>query len=163
MANVICASPLHDSRTGEADYEDPIATGGAGLGMLCPACARLDYTENLQVLKNAKIKAIDARTDQLIAAGFTFASKQFSLTLSSQSKMIGTHQVKDNPSLTYPIRWNTIDDEDYLDIIDAATLDGFYLTGLGTIRAHLDSGTSLKDQVRAAATVDDVLAVVDTR
>jgi hypothetical protein len=117
----------------------------------------------LKCKKIEKVHAIDARTDELISLGFTYAGKQFSLALTAQSKMTGTHQVKDNPALVYPINWNTIDDADVYAITDAADLDAFYLTGLGTIRASLDSGTALKDSVRAAITVAEVDAVVDNR
>jgi hypothetical protein len=120
-------------------------------------------TNELEVARAKKVAAIDARTDELISLGFTYASKQFSLTLTAQAKMMGTHQVKDNPALVYPINWNTIDDADVYAIQNAADLAGFYLTGLGTVRARLDSGTALKDQVRAAATVAAVDAIVDSR
>jgi hypothetical protein len=118
---------------------------------------------DLPSVKQSKMKTIDGRTDELISVGFTYASKQFSLSITAQAKMTGTHQVKDDPALTYPINWNTIDDNDAYSIANAADLDGFYLTGLGTIRAHLDSGTTLKDSVRAAATIAAVDAIVDSR
>lgn len=117
----------------------------------------------LESAKALKIIAIDARTAELIGNGFVYNSKNFSLSLSAQAKMIGTHEVKDSPALTYPIRWNTRKDDDAENIPDAATLDAFYLTALGTVRAHLDSGTALKDSVRAATTVAEVDAVVDNR
>jgi hypothetical protein len=128
--------------------------------------AIVDHKVNTNALvcaKAAKVAAIDARTDELIAAGFTYASKQFSLSLTAQAKMMGTHQVKDNVALIYPINWNTIDDLDVYAIANAADLEGFYLTGLGTVRARLDSGTTLKDAVRAAADQAALDAVVDTR
>jgi len=118
---------------------------------------------NLAAEKKDKTAAIDTRTDQLIALGFTYVSKQFSLSIPAQSKMIGTHQVKDDPALVYPINWNTIDDLDVRAIVDATDLDAFYLTGLGTIRGHLDGGTSLKDSVRAAITIAAVQTVMDNR
>jgi hypothetical protein len=118
---------------------------------------------DLPTLKQTRYAEIDARTDELIAAGFTYASKQFSLSLASQNKMMGTHQVKDDPALTYPVEWNTIDDTDSYSIADAADLDAFYLQALGTVRAHLDSGTSLKNSIRAAADTAAVDAVVDSR
>ena len=117
----------------------------------------------LKKTKVDKIAAIDARTDQLIAAGFTYSGKVFSLSSSAQDKMIGSHQVKDDPALTYPIVWNNIDDTDSTSLADSAALNGFYLTALGTVRAHLDSGTALKDAVRAAADIAAVDAVVDSR
>ncbi len=117
----------------------------------------------LPVAKQDKIVDIDRRTEELISLGFTYSAKQFSLSLPSQSKMIASHQIKDDPAFTYPANWNSIDDTDVYAIVDAADLDAFYLTAIGTIRAHLDSGTVLKDGVRAAADVAAVDAVVDSR
>lgn len=113
--------------------------------------------------KRIKYKAIDARTDEIIAAGFTFGGKQFSLAATAQMKMVGTHEVKDDPALTYPIEWNTIDDNDTISLQNATDLHNFYLTGVGTMRSVLDSGTSLKGQVRAATTKAEIDAVVDPR
>ena len=78
-------------------------------------------------------------------------------------KMTGAHEVKDDAALTYPIVWNTIDDGDTVSLADAAALDAFYLTAVGELRGHLDSGTDLKDDVRAAADAEAVDAVVDSR
>jgi hypothetical protein len=162
--DIICSSPLHSTRSSEPDFQDVIGEGDVeNLGMLCAACSRLDVFESLEAMKQAKIRQIDDHTDALIAAGFTFAGKQFSLSLFSQNKIIGTHQIKDDAALVYPIRWNTLDDEDAIEVVDATMLDGFYKTALGTLRARLDSGTTLKDQVRAATTIADVVGVVDDR
>ncbi len=113
--------------------------------------------------KFEKVKDIDARTDQLIDAGFQYAGKQFSLSIPAQSKMTSAHQLKDHVLFLYPVVWNTIYDDDAYTIPDSADMDGFYLTAVGTIRAYLDSGTSLKDAVRAATTIVEVDAVVDPR
>lgn len=113
--------------------------------------------------KAAKYDRIDARTRALIERGFTFADKVFSLSLEAQAKIMGVNQVRDDPNVSYPIRWNTLDDEDYLDVADAAGMLAFYLTGVGTYRAHIDSGSALKAQVRAATTVEAVAAVTDER
>ena len=113
--------------------------------------------------KLVKIAAIDSRTDQLIANGFTYSGVQFSLSANAQMKMVGTHEVKDDPALVYPLRWNSLDDSDYVDLPDAAALHAFYLTGLGTMRVLVDGGTVLKDAVRAATTIAEVDAVVDNR
>lgn len=117
----------------------------------------------LPAYKTVKFTAIDLRTDQLISAGFTFSTKQFSLSANAQARLMGINQVRTDAAITYPIRWNTIDDLDYYDVPDAATVLSFYLTAVGTYRGHVDSGTALKDSVRAAATMAAVDAVVDTR
>ena len=117
----------------------------------------------LPSVKNAKCAAIDTRTAELIDQGFSYSSKTFSLSLASQSMLEGSYPVKNHVSLTYPIVWNTIDDLDTISLADATDLENFYLTALGTFRARRDSGTTLKDQVRAASTIAAVDAVVDSR
>lgn len=117
----------------------------------------------LSDVKAAKCAAIDARTSELIAQGFTYDSKTFSLSIEAQAKMAGVQQVKDNVAVTYPIVWNNIDDTDTVSLADAAALEAFYLAGVGAYRTHADSGTALKDQVRAASTVAAVEAITDSR
>ena len=118
-------------------------------------------THALAVAKTRKFIAIDKRTDELIAAGFTYSAKQFSMALSAQNKIMGSHQIR--AGLSYPLNWNTIDDNDSYDIVDAADLEAFYLAAFAELRTHLDSGTALKASVRAAADVAAVDAVVDGR
>jgi hypothetical protein len=119
--------------------------------------------EYLIPAKQKKFTAIDIHTDELIALGFTFDSKQFSNSLFGQSKMTGAFTIRDLPEFSYPVVWNTLDNMGKITISDAATMKAFYLTAVGTIRAHLDSGTALKDQVRAANNTGAVEEVVDTR
>jgi len=117
----------------------------------------------LAAVKAKKFAAIDVRTVELIETGYTFNGKKFSLSLPAQIRTMGIHQVRDNPAVVYPIKWNTRDDDEAVDVPDSATVDGMYLTGLGTYRAHVDGGTTLKDLVRAATTIAEVEAVVDPR
>lgn len=123
------------------------------------------YGTTLQLTeqKANKTIAIDARTDVLIAAGFTYSGKQFSLTLTAQAKITGALQVKSDPGMVYPISLNTIDDLDVYSVPDAADLSSLYLAGFLGMRKHVDSGTALKDAVRAASTQAELDAVVDTR
>jgi len=117
----------------------------------------------LQVAKNAQI---DQRTQQLIAQGFQFPPSTgfiFSLSENAQTSILGLETARLDPAFAYPVNWNSIDDEGLYSIPDAATAHSFYLTALGTIRAWKDSGTALKDQVRAATTPAEVAAVVDNR
>jgi hypothetical protein len=113
--------------------------------------------------RQKKFDAIDARTDELIGQGFTWSGAQFSNSLFGQSKVDGAYAAKDLPEFTYPVVWNSMDNMTTVSIPDAATMQQFFLAALGTIRAHLDSATPFKDQVREASTVQAVEAVVDTR
>jgi hypothetical protein len=118
---------------------------------------------DLCFVKKKRNAAIDNRTQERIAAGFSFAGKVFSLSLPSQSKYLAIDALRFDAALQYPIRLNSIDDTDVYNITDANVLHGFFLTGVGTYRAHLDSGTTLKNAVRAATTIEEVAAIVDSR
>lgn len=121
---------------------------------------------DLQVAKDERFILIDERTDALLREGFEFPDKSgqmFSLSLAGQSKLHALYALRNNPSLVYPIKCNTITDSTEYEIIDAASLEAFYLTAFVTARQHVDSGTILKEQVRSATTVGEVDAVTDDR
>lgn len=123
------------------------------------------YSEQggLELHRDRKNEAIDARTDELIALGFSFAGKQFSLSRNAQLRLVGINQERANAAVTYPVRWNTIADDEVYEIADADEFESFYLTAMGTYRGHVDSGTVIKDAVRAATTISEIDAVQDTR
>jgi len=115
----------------------------------------------LSELKEFRHDEIDTRTGELIALGFTYSTKQFSLSTNAQINLTGADNARTD--LTYPITFNTIDDLDTYDVTDATDMHDMYLQALGTKKTHLDSGTALKDSIRAAADIAAVDAVVDNR
>ncbi len=117
----------------------------------------------LSTAKTEKCGAIDLRTVELISAGFVYSSKTFSLSDAAQHKLMGIHQIRDDAGTSYPIKWNTIDDTDVISLADSAAVHSFYTQAVSTYRGHVDGGTSLKDQVRAATTVAGVEAITDSR
>jgi len=119
--------------------------------------------DSLYAYKSIKFAKIDGKTYSLIENGFQYANKTFSLSQHAQAKLVGVHQVRDDPMMTYPIKWNTKDDNDYYSISDIDDLHLFYMTAVGTYKAHVDSGTALKDLVRAATSKAEVDAIVDPR
>lgn len=118
---------------------------------------------SLENYKLLKYNAIDRRTGELISQGYTYGTKQFSLSSGAQTNILALDNTKDDPSLTYPIKYNNIDDSDTYDVIDATDLHSMYLTALATKKGHLDSGTALKDQVRSASNEAGVDAIIDNR
>lgn len=113
--------------------------------------------------KTRKYNRIDKRTDELIAAGYTYDSKTFSLTPTHQVRLVGLFAVRDDAALTYPVKLNTKNNNNYVELATSADIRSIYLTALATLRGHLDSGSALKDAVRDATTVAEVAAVVDNR
>lgn len=156
--SIVAGAPDGLSVMGGKDAQYHTKTSGDGTDIS-------HYTAMLQLdaQKANKVVAIDARTDVLIFTGFAYSGKRFSLALTAQLKMLGTHQIKDDAALTYPIKWNTYDDLDTISIANAADLNTFYLAGFAVVRGHIDSGTALKDSIRAATTQAELDAVVDTR
>lgn len=118
---------------------------------------------DLPKFKTTRYHEIDTRTQELVAEGFTYSGLNFSLGPTAQTQMMGIHQIKDNPSLDYPITWANIDNSDSYDLVSAADVEAFYLTACGTYRYYADSGNTLKTQIRNETTVSGVNAVVDNR
>jgi hypothetical protein len=119
--------------------------------------------DELAYMKTKRAAEVDALTDELIKAGMSFGGKVFSLSPAAQLKMVAAYVTRNDPAFTFPVVWNTIDDLDTFSIDDAQDMSNFYLTGIGTVRAHLDSGTTIKDAIRAATTVAELDAVEDNR
>ncbi|MCK5642780.1 MAG: hypothetical protein KAJ19_18370 [Gammaproteobacteria bacterium] len=120
-------------------------------------------SERLARLRPLFFAQIDTKTDALISAGHTYADKVFSLSENARDWASNMYQLRESQALAYPVRYNTLDDMDAADLADAAAVEAFYLNGVGTIRAVLDSGTAVKDLVRAATTVGELLLVSDPR
>lgn len=113
--------------------------------------------------KEKKFSEIDSRTDELILQGMSFNGMMFSLSPNAREKMNNADGLRNDPAFTYPVVWNNIDDSATISLANATDLHNMYLTALATVRAHIDSGTAVKDLVRAATTVSAVNAVKDNR
>ena len=122
---------------------------------------------SLPKVKADKIRAIDANTERLIQLGFVYAGKVFSLSSHAQSYWNGLGNLTGNGLLTepddFPLEVNTLDDSSTYSIVNIADAVGVFATAAATLKGRLASGTSIKNQVRAATTVAEVEAVVDNR
>ena len=119
-------------------------------------------------LKEQRVKEIDSVTDDLILGGFEHQNMQFEATLEAQSRMLALlvmslHPDQFPPAAVFPITWNSKDDSEVLELTQGSDVIQLVMACIGTYRAHIDSGTALKAQVRAASTISEVLAVEDNR
>ena len=124
-----------------------------------------DSIESLDLAgyKAYRFKEIDIRTGELVANGFAYNGYVFSLSQNAQINILGMDEVRNDPAMSYPIEYSTIDDLGHYSVVDATDLHNMYLTALGTKKAWVDSGTTLKDAVRAATTDSEVQAIIDNR
>lgn len=113
--------------------------------------------------KECRFVEIDNRTEEKIKLGFTYANLVFSLSANAQTNILALDNTRNDVALSYPIGYSTKDDSEHYDVVDAADLHNMYLTALATKKAWVDSGTALKDAVRAAVDEQAVQAIIDNR
>lgn len=117
-------------------------------------------------LGNAKLvrtMQVDEKTPKLIEAGFTYASKAFSLSENAQrnwSRLMVRSQLG---TLIYPVRISTTDSNIEHSLADAAEVQAFFETLDDAIQAHLQSGRDLKVRIQTAATQGALDGVTDDR
>ncbi len=117
----------------------------------------------LDDVKEAKCAVIDIRTGELIAAGFTYSGKTYSLSACAQDNLNAMYASRSASFQDYPIVYSCIDNTDKVSLADAAAVEGFYEAAYDHKRSQLDSGNTLKDSVRDATTVAEVEAITDSR
>jgi len=117
----------------------------------------------LDSYKGQKLQEINNNTDDLIKVGYTYAGLTFSLSEKAQTNILALYSTKDDPVLHYPLVFNTIDDLNSFEAIDATTIANMYYSALATVKGRIDSGTVFKDQIRNATTVAEVDAIQDNR
>lgn len=111
--------------------------------------------------KNERMAEVDKKTQELIANGFMWNSVCCSLSTRAQIRIMGIRIAKDD--ITYPLVWSGKNDQDSMELANASEVNSFFLTALGTVKATVDSGTALKNSIRACSNIDAVNLIVDGR
>lgn len=114
-------------------------------------------------VKTEAFKRIDERTAELVAEGFLYQDQRFSLSLVAQLRMSEILFLLDNGSIDYPLVWNTLDNQGQLELQNSTDVRDFIREGTQTVAATVNSGTSLKAQVRDSLTISAVGLVKDER
>lgn len=120
--------------------------------------------KSIDELKQKVFSQIDKKTDELIAEGFIFDGRTFSLSLEAQSRLLTTavnHAVL-NATPNEGIAWNTIDDSEKY-IISKEDIMSFCISAQTTIKNILSVADELKDEVRTMTTIQQVKGFVDYR
>jgi hypothetical protein len=109
--------------------------------------------------KAQRYAQIDGRTSALIAQGFSFDGKQFSLSIIAQNNWNTIHSNKS--VLSFPFNVTTLDNDTYA--LALSDVDAFWGTAVNTVKTHWDSGRVLKKQIFDATTKQTVDSVIDNR
>ena len=128
-------------------------------GFVGPTKAELDLVA-LDAYKEAKNDAIDARTQELIAAGFDFEGNTFSLSMMAQMNWVALNSARDD--LTFPVAVSTKDNQE-VTFANATRLHTFCMTALAAGKAHYDSGRALKLAVNGCVDIAAVDTINDAR
>lgn len=116
---------------------------------------------DLDKIKTDKLAAIDAKTSELIAQGFSFDGKQFSLSANAQQNLATIQTLIDKDLLDPESPLSTIDDELY--ILRKEDAPGFVQAGYARVIPTKMLGSGLKGQVVAATTQEAIESIVDSR
>ena len=105
--------------------------------------------------------AVDQRSQELIAQGYTHDGVTLSLSDTAQVKWLGFFVARD--LLTYPRDVSSIDNKDTLTVESAAEVEAIYGGMVSRVADILDRGTSLKQRIANAKTNVQLDAIVDNR
>lgn len=114
---------------------------------------------DVETARKTRNVQIDGKTKGLIAAGFVFDGKTFSLSESAQRNWLTLDAL--NLKFTWPVEITTIDDKAYS--LTATNRDAFVQAAIDTVKGHLDSGRAIKLVVNVAATPAAAKAIKDNR
>lgn len=124
------------------------------------------YTEvpSLKPLKVARAAEIDARTEELIAAGFVASNtKRFRIDDGALTRYQALFTARNAAGITYPTLVNTYDNDGVQSLGGAAAVATFTEEMLVGHAGIIASGAALKQQIIDATTAAEVLAVEDNR
>jgi hypothetical protein len=116
--------------------------------------------------KIAKAARVDARTEELINGGFdstVAAPKRFRMDNEALTRYNAYYHARNEPWFTYPLVINTYDNDQLQNLPNAAAIETLFEETVIALRGHIDSGTVLKQQIRAATTWAELAAVEDNR
>ena len=119
----------------------------------------------LEQVKEAKKNVIDLKTSELISEGFQYEGKIFSLSTNAQNNWNALDTAVSTGKLVeanFPIDVSTLAGDELYELA-WLSFNGFIIAGLNTVMGRLASGNALKKLVNAAATVEEVDAIVDNR
>jgi len=118
---------------------------------------------DLSELKESRYDEIDAKTVEIISAGFVFDGQTFSLSAQAQNNWTNIKAQKDvfNAMGMFPIQVSTKDSDVYF--LQYADVDSFWGAGMVAVKTPYNIGGNLKKLIFDATTIEEVNLVIDNR
>lgn len=105
---------------------------------------------------------IDAKTEELIRAGFSYGDRTFSLSAVAQLNWTRLKLRQASEDLSYPVSVSTIDNGRY-SIADEQSMSDFFAAMDTTIESRMEGGRAQKDAVNTLSTVAELESWADSR
>lgn len=118
------------------------------------------YVENLSAEKATVYSYIDGLTSSIIASGFNYSGKTFSLSQNAQLKWSALFLSKDLQS--YPVIVQNIDDSDGYLIDSAEVVTEMYMIGSSVVRNALDYANTKKSLVKQVSSKQELIDVASS-
>ena len=123
-----------------------------------------DYntSEQLEVLRAAKIAAIKFKTDVLLAGGiFTYGGDTYNFNLTDMIVWTGLMQVHQLGGLAFPVKLQ--DASGKKRNLTQGQFEDAHSAGFTAVKSTVDEDTDLKDEAENASDFTELKAVVDPR
>lgn len=114
-------------------------------------------TIDIESVKRDLTDQLDANTRSVIAQGFTFQDKIFSLSTENQANLNAMKQADES---RFPISFITKDDKDYLPV-SFAQRDAFYYAAFDYVRNIREGNGQKKFMLSACETLQDLRAMAE--
>lgn len=121
------------------------------------------FGEDLDTLKRSRMEEIEARTAELKLDGFVYSDTTFGISTHDMLNLIGMDTNKDAAWVSYPVTWDSMDGMDSISVADSTAWTTFFSAAFEAYLGHETTNTALKTQIRNAATIAEVTAIVDNR
>lgn len=117
--------------------------------------------DNLATEKRKRVYAVDMKTRRLIAQGFEWKGRRFSLSHEAQNNLMMMTTMRDRAY--FPLAFSTLDDSEVVNIHSTQELWQFVETATDRISSLLQQGRLLKRRILDAQTPLELNTILDDR